>query len=174
MGFGKDGNGVIIMENREQALGALANSAGILVGTKIALTEDFRMLKSRMAGVVRGLTAAEGTGLGLYLINGDLTLAEASAKITQTGPTNRGARVETEIAERFVRLVGMSDRPADPAGTETVIRDVDSNGPVCMPKPRWTFLKNTSWQWLVFNHGTTITTGASIEIFNEAFGLWLV
>ncbi len=172
MGIGKKGNVAIVMENREQALGALANSAGILLGTKIALTEDYRMLKSRMVCTIRTLTGGEGGGLGLYLINGDLTLSEAVAKITQTGPTNRGARTEQEIAERFVRLVGMTEGIS--ADTEHVMKDVNTNAPCVMAKPRWTFLKNTSWQWLIFNHGTLLTTGATAEIFNEAFGLWLV
>ncbi len=165
-------NGAIVMEAREQALGALANSAGIFVGTKIAITEDFRMLKATLAACVRTLTVPEGAGLLLYLVDGDLSLAEATAKVTQTGPLSRGARIETEIAERFVKLVGVM-RVGSEVEDAAMFLDVLTNSPRITAKPRWTFHETQSWQWLVFNIGTTLTTGSSIEIVGEHFGLWL-
>ncbi len=57
MGFGKDKKGSILMESRSQALGALAADAGILIGTKLALTEDFRMLKSNVHAMVMNSVA---------------------------------------------------------------------------------------------------------------------
>ncbi len=55
MGFGKDGLGVIIIEARLQAIGTLAQNTGILIGTKLATLERFRMLKSQIVATLRGV-----------------------------------------------------------------------------------------------------------------------
>ncbi len=172
MGFGKDGKGAIVMESRSQALGALAAGVGILIGTKLAITEDYRMLKCNVTGLITGLTANEGFGLALYLINGDLTLAEAEAKIEQNGPLSRHAKIENEIVSRFVRKVGQTIARNSAATTATIV-DMHTNAPICVVKPRWTFGKVTSWQWLIYNHGIVITTGATMQLKTESFGLWL-
>ncbi len=172
IGFGKDGKGAILHEARSQALGALGNDSGILVGTKLALTEDFRMLKAELSAVVTNLTTAEGAGLVLYLVDGDLTLAEAEAQIEANGPLSRHDRVGTEIAERFVKktaCVGQHGAGADDA----VFRDMHTNAPIVVVKPRWTFGETTSWNWMVHNTGTLLTTGATVIIKNQCYGVWI-
>ncbi len=171
MGFGKDGKGVILMEARSQALGALSNGSGILIGTKLAITDSFRMLKAIGHFGISGLTTQEGSGLLLYLANGNLSLAEAEAKIELSGPLDRSARPEVELAERFVKLVGVTGPPV--AGLEQVVIDAFSNAPVIVTKPRWTFGATDSWNWILYNHGQNLTTGATISIRVEDFGVWV-
>lgn len=160
------------MESRSQALGALAQGAGILIGTKLAITMGFRMLKCNVTCNVTGLTSAEFLSLSLYLINGDLTLAEAEAKIEQNGPTARGQRVEMEVAERFVKKVGYSNPGRNPT-VQAGIVDAFTGAPICTTKPRWTFSEATSWQWLLYNHGIVLTTGATLQLKTESFGVWV-
>ncbi len=173
MGFGKDGKGAIVMESRSQALGALAANAGILIGTKLALTEDFRMLKSRLHCNIFNHTPQEGGGLCLYLADGDLSLAEAEAKIDGlNGPLSRHDRVGTEVSMRFVKLVGAVGDGAN-ASSEAVILDSVTGAPVVETKPRWTFGQTTSWNWIIYNHGEVLTTGATAKVVAENFGVWI-
>ncbi len=161
------------MESRSQALGNLAQGGGVLISTKLAITEDFRMLKSHITCILTALTAGEAQGLGLYLINGDLSLAEAEAKIETEGPVSRHDRIGAETAERFVRKVGFLGNNVDPASTTQVFLDVHTGAPMCTAKPRWTFGHTTSWQWMIYNHGLTLTTGATAQLKVENFGVWV-
>ncbi len=170
MSFGKNNKGAIIREGRSQVLTTLDNAAGLLLGTKIALTEDFRMLKMICHAVITGLTAGEGEGLSLYLINGDLTLAEAEAAIEVNGPTNEHDRPVMEVAERFVKLIGAV---GDAVGTVASFRDAFTDALAIVSKPRWTFGKSTSWQFLIYNFGSQLTTGSTLTIRNQAFGVWV-
>ncbi len=171
MGFGKDGKGVIIQEARSQALGALSNGSGILIGTKLAVTDSFRMLKAIGHFGITGLTGGEGNGLILYLANGNLSLAEAEAQIELSGPLDRSARPEVELAERFVKLVGVVDVPN--ASTEQTVRDAQTGAPVVTTRPRWTFGSTDSWNWILYNHGDNLTTGATVSIRCTSYGVWV-
>ncbi len=170
MGFGKDNKGVIIREARSQALGALAAQAGILIGTKLAITDSFRMLKAIGSFVIDGLTGVEGPGLLLYLANGDLSLAEAEAAIELSGPLDRSDRVNGPIAERFVQLVGST---GDPDGAKASFLDAHTGAPVIVAKPRWTFGVTDSWNWIVYNNGAALTTGATVKLRVQDFGVWV-
>ncbi len=169
MGFGKDNKGAIVMQKVGQALGALAQGAGILIGTKPALTNDYRMLKSIGAAVADNMTAGEGQGLLLYLADGDLTLAEVEAKIEQTGPLGSSDRVEQEIAERYVRLIGAA---GESLGTELSFHNMEG-GDILVVKPRWTFGETKSWNYVVYNLGETLTTGGVVQTNWEHFGVWV-
>ncbi len=171
MGFGKDNKGVIIREARSQALGALAAQAGILIGTKLAITDSFRMLKAIGNFTIDGLTTVEGNGLLLYIANGDLSLAEAEAAIELSGPLDRSDRVNGPIAERFVMLVGAIRAGGNQVEQSFV--DAHTGTPVIVTKPRWTFGSNDSWNWIVYNNGVAITTGATVKLRVQAFGVWV-
>ncbi len=172
MGFGKDGKGVIIREARTQALGGLANATGIIIGANLALTDSFRMLKSVGHFHIDGLTAGQAGGLTLWLANGDLSLAEAEAAIELSGPLDRSARTENEIAQRFVKIVGAVIDP-DMGDDESTFRDAHTGAPVIITKPRWTFGQTTAWNWIVYNNGEVITTGATVRIRTQNFGVWV-
>ncbi len=173
MGFGKDGQGAIVMENRSQSLGTLAANTGIFIGTKLAITEDFRMLKSVVHCLIDNLTSFEGFGLCLYLVDGDLTLAEAEAKIDGTnGPLSSHDRVGSEVVERFVKLCGAMS--ADGGDVDHPIDDMNTGAPIVVVKPRWTFGEASSWNWLLYNRaGSALTTGATVKINAENFGVWI-
>ena len=102
MGFGKDGKGVIIAETRSQMLGTLAIATGIFIGTKLVTLERFRMLKAEFAATYIVMTGIEAAGLALYLVDGDLSLAEAQAAIGADGPLGPNDLINADIAMRSV------------------------------------------------------------------------
>ncbi len=170
MGFGKDGLGVIINEKRSQALGTLAADTAIIIGTKLVILERFRMLKSEMLCTLRGATSGEARGLALYLFDGDYTLAEIDQALENNGPLGPNDTVQSSITERFSKLVGVFD---DETGTESQIHDAMSNAPMVTTKPRWTFARTKSWNWVLYNHGAALTTGSTVHIQAKSFGVWV-
>lgn len=170
MGFGKDGRGVIINELRSQVIGTLAALTGLFIGTKIAITEDFRMLRAEVLATITNGTAGEFTGMELWLVDGDLTLGEFEQKIEINGPTSRHDRVLSEQAERFAKPVGYARQNAV---SEVDFVSVDTNAKLLVVKPRWTFGETTSWNWVLYNRGVPPTTGATIQIQVTDYGLWL-
>ncbi len=169
MGFGKDGKGVIIIESRPQALGALGAGGGILIGTKLATLERFRMLKSEMWATITGLTSGEGTGLILGLADGDLTLAEIEGAIETDGPLGPNDITGENIAMRPVWKIGAVDRET---GTEAIFEN-EHGGHMLIVKPRWTFARTKSWNWFVYNLGASLTTGGTVNIRGKHFGVWV-
>ncbi len=169
MGFGKDGKGVIIKESRTQALGALANSAGILIGTKLATLERFRMLKTEVMASIVSLTSGEGSGLWMGLADGDLSLAEIEAAIESNGPLGPNDSVQEAIADRFIMILGAGDIEV---ATEYLFHN-HNGGHLMTATPRWTFARTKSWNWFVYNQGTVLTTGATVNIKVKDFGVWV-
>ncbi len=171
MGFGKDGNGIIIVEDRTQALGTLAQNTGIIVGSELETLERFRILKSEVFAVMRAVTNTEGGGFGLYLVDGDLTLSEAEAAIENNGPLGPNDSVSADVSERFVRLVGVTEIKSQ--AVDVPFLDVNTGAPVCMAKPRWTFSRDKAWNWLVYNNGQSPTTGIVVVVKAKHFGVWV-
>ncbi len=171
MGFGKDGKGAIVYDNRSQALGGLAGDVGIIVTTKPAITEDFRMLKSVITASITGLTAGEGADLQLWLADGDLSLAEFEECVEVQGPLSSHDIVGNERTLRACFLVGKA-RYTDITSTRQQVEGM--NGSLIMEiKPRWTFGETTSWNWIVYNDGNAVTTGATIRLKAKNFGVWI-
>ncbi len=177
MGFGKDGKGAILREQSSQALGALAANTGILMAG-MTLTEDFRLLKSEITALIVGLTAAESTGLQLYLVQQALTLAQAEACIEANGPSGREDRPGEEQAERFVRLIGIAnDDGGGDSNVQMIGGDDGDQGVIMRIKPRWTFPNvdsAVSWNWMIYNHGVVITTGSTMKLLATHYGVWLL
>lgn len=167
MGFGKDGKGVIIRERETFTIGTLAVATGI-IGNPIGITEDFRMLKSRIRGSIINVTAGDGP-FDLYLINGDFTLAQAEAAPETEGPLGPADRINQETAERFVRYVGQFV----PVGDGTVLVFVPHLHED--PKVRWTFTDTKSWNWMVYNNSAQAPqTGGLARIDVTHYGVWVV
>ncbi len=171
MGFGKDGKGVIIGESRAAALGTLAPDTGILITTKLATLERFRMLKARMVANVEGITAGEAGGLTLWLADGDLVLSEIEEAIEADGPLGPNDKINEAIAERPVWYAGGLD--VQVSVSEAFFRDAVTAGYACMVKPRWTFARTKSWNWVVYNAGPALSTGATVNIRCKDFGVWV-
>ncbi len=171
MGFGKDGKGVIVAENRSVALGTLGGSTGILIGTNLAITDSFRTMKQEVSVIISGVTGDEAVGLGLYLIDGDLTLAEAEAAIEVNGPVDRSDIVANEVVMRPVFRVNAQFfmAGADLIGTGAV----NTASLIAEMKTRWTFGATTGWDWMIYNRGAGLTTGATASLNAKNFGVWV-
>ncbi len=172
MGFGKDGKGVIMRETRSVALSTLAGSTGIFIGTKLATTEDFRILKTEVFAHIRGLTPTEGNPLLFGIADGALSNVEVNEAINSNGPLQpgTGGTVQEEIADRPVWLLSGGD--SDITQTELNFKS-EMGGTLITWKPRWTFRAGTSWNWFIFNLGSTMTTGALVEFTAKHFGVWV-
>ncbi len=170
MGFGKDGKGAIIREARSVALGTLAASTGLIIGTKLATTKDFRMLKSEIFASIVGGSSNELRSLQLFLVAGQYTLAEFEASLETEGPLDPNNTAAEEIALRPSWHAGstLDEVIAD----EAVFRNVTGGGLMTI-MPRWTFLEGKSWNWIVYNNGEAPTTGATLRIKAKNYGVWI-
>ncbi len=172
MGFGKDGKGVIITEDRSQAIGALVAGAAILIGTKLAMTDSFRMLKTEALALVTAITSGEDGQLAIGIAHGDLTVGEIALELAVQGPTDRGKTEEQRQAERAVFLVGAISGDVDTVGS---FLDKMTNSPFLTPKVGWTFPdEGIGWNWFVYNFSqASFTTGATVHLSAKHFGVWV-
>ncbi len=171
MGFGKDGKGVIITEQRSQAISTLAAQTALLIGTKLAMEEDFRILKSHVHCNLEGLDAGEGFRLLLGLADGNLNVAQIAEAIIANGPLNPNETPERERAMRPVFIIGASENNGLADG---VFRDIVSGAPMCIQKNRWTFQDGDSWNWFIYNQSASaMTTGATALLVAKNFGVWV-
>ncbi len=159
----------MIIESRAQALGTLANATGIIVGTKLALTKDFRMLKTKVTAIVRASTDGEGAGLALYLVAGQYTLAQFEAALEANGPLDPNDSVGEELAMRFFEWISSAEKGG---GVEKPFIGQDG-GAQAIVKPGWTFKETKSWNWIVYNHGVALTTGSTVVVKAKSFGVWI-
>ncbi len=176
MGFGKDGKGAIVKENVTLTLGALAADDLLQQNSAVQLDMDFRILRSDITAVARGITSLEGNGLILYMSQGILTDAETEANIEQNGPLRLGEKVEEEIASRWVRRVGITTGPTVNE-TERVFTNKYGGG-LLEIEPRWTFRRGRTateggWNWAVFNSGVVLTTGTTVHLLATHYGVWV-
>ncbi len=172
--FTKNPMAGMIRENGSAALLTMANDASVeMLGPTIAA--DFRILKTEGTFRLAGLTSGEGHHLELFMINSDLSTAQALAAINLNGPLFRNDREPTEQAERFVRYVGVFDSMNGIPPTETIMYLRNKTGGfVHEIKPRWTFTKDATWAWLLVNRsGAAMTTGATLRSTLTHYGVWL-
>lgn len=169
MGFGKDGKGAIIRESQVLSLATLADGAALKFAS-LAITDDFRILKTVLTAYVTGLTAGEGEGLNLGICNADISVADIQGCISTDGPLNSSDRDKQETAERFCRIF---------ADAQVVLNGVSENfkgdhgGNLIEVKPRWTFNKGVGWTFFVFNNGVILTTGATVRVLATHYGVWV-
>ncbi len=172
MGFGKDGKGVMIRENLSQALGTLGAATGILMGIGVTMAEDFRILKSIVNASLIGMTALEGE-IELWMVNGELTLAEIEEVLEMTGIKNRNDRAQVEKAERFVYYVGTFIDFAG-LGQNRPLVGIEGGIGTSVIKPRWTFSDPEAWDYLIYNRSAgALSTGANVRLFAQHFGVWV-
>ncbi len=170
MGFGKDGKGAILHENRTETVATLAANTAKIVGTNLATTEDFRMLKTEVMATLTGVTSSEMINLWVGLAEGSLSLAEIEENFETEGPLSSHDPVGDAIGLRPVWFLGRSD----PKIGYTEVAFVGEGGsPLLVAKPRWTFGETTSWNWFIYNAGAAPTTGAVFRVRAKDFGVWL-
>ncbi len=174
MGFGKDGKGVIVHEDITITLGALAAQGATLVNA-ISMDNDFRILKSEIVATIAGLTSGEGNGLLLVMTEGLLTVAQVEGNLELNGPVAPRDTTAMEIASRWVRTIGTT------IGTEVSTEHSFTNsegGALLKVTPRWTFQRRRTateggWNWVVYNNGKILTTGAACQLKATHYGVWV-
>ncbi len=170
VGFGKDGKGAMIREDVTHTLGTLASKAGLKTtsgGVSGNFGEDFRVLKTEGYANIAGLTIGNGA-LALYMVNGELTLAEVEEAIELSGPNDRNDRKAMEQAERWVRFVGAYV----PQGSGSVAA-LNGTGRLEF-NPRWTFSDPEMWDWVVYNATQgALDTGAVAAMKLTHYGVWV-
>ncbi len=172
MGFGKNNTGAILRLNASIALSTLGSGAAIKLSGLIALTEDFRLLKSEILADISGLTGGEADQLVLGMCNNELSNAEIAECIVAGGPVDRNDRLAQERAERWVKLLGKMVL-TDSSGTQGYFRS-ETGGPLIIVKPRWTFSDPEGWAYFIFNNGAAaLTTGATARVLATNYGLWM-
>ncbi len=171
MGFGKNGTGAIIKERNSVALGTLGQNIAIKIdGASVAITEDFRLLKSEIFCEIDALTSGEGSGLMLGIADDELSTAEIAEAINLSGPVDRNDNVNTERAMRPVWLISALDE----LGGATVGRFHGKSGGSMMEwKKRWTFSNPEGWVFFVWNEKAALTTGATARLVATHYGVWL-
>ncbi len=169
MGFGKDGKGVILREFRSQALGTLGNNTMIFIGSAVITLERFRMIKTQLTAFVQALTAGEGTGLLIGLVDGNFTVAQAEAALEAVGPLGPNESTAEELAERFLMVLGAIDHEIS---TDNMFTN-NEGGHTMSETIRWTFARTKSWNWFVYNMGPSLTSGATARILVKSFGVWV-
>ncbi len=172
MGFGKDGMGVILRESLTIALGTLGADTGILAtgGIGTGLLERFRIIKTEITAHISGPVFALGDGpLELYLADGDFSLAEIEASVEATGPLGPNDKVNEALVERYTKLFGaMAFAPNDSG-----IGNILEQGRIVSKTLRWTFARTKGWNWMFYNRGTPLTTGATAKVRAKHFGVWV-
>ncbi len=174
MGFGKDGLGVIQKYQDSITVGALAGGTAVKSNTILAITDDFRLIKSQVVAAIEGLTAGEGNFLLFGICNSDLTAAEIAAGLEAGGPLNRNDRDQQELAERFIRIMGAVRTERTPASE--VVKQVvnEMGGPLLSENVRWTFSKGVGYSYFLYNYdNSTLTTGATLRSHVTNFGVWV-
>ncbi len=169
MGFGKDGKGVIIKETRSQAVGTLANSTVLIIGTNIATVERFRMLKTQVMASITGVTAGNANGYYFGLADGDLSLTEIEQGIETIGPLGPNDIVTNAFAIRPIWILGGIKQQNN---TEVLFEN-ETGGSVLVGTPRWTFASIKSWNFFIYNMGAAPTTGSTVDIRVKSFGVWV-
>lgn len=159
----------MLRTNFATGLLTLDSGSGLIIPTKPPINDDFRMLKWEGEALLKNVTAGEGANLSLYIADGDLSLAEAVAALDSNAPTDLNDNPGAGVAERYVKLIGCVVGQA--AGTARFIGPDGS--PVLTVKPRWTFASTKSWNWIVFNNGDELTTGAGFVLRGTAFGVFI-
>ncbi len=151
-------------------MGTLANNTAIKLSNGVALSEDFRVLKSEVIAILRGLVPDQGEGLMLGICNGELTVAEIAETLTTDGPGDRNDRVNQERAERAVWIIGTPSV----ISSDTTTNMVGQNGSTLIEwKKRWTFSDPEGWDFFIFNLGTALTTGANVNLLATNYGVWV-
>lgn len=170
MGFGKDGKGVIIRQSLNQPILTLAAQVTLIIGTKPAILERFRIIKAEVIATITGATSGELNGMFLGLADGDFSNAEIEAAIEANGPAGPNDVVSEELAERYIMWFGATDRET---GTTLVFHN-EEGGHEMKRTIRWTFSRTKSWNWFIYNMGVAPTTGANVIIRAKLFGVWVV
>ncbi len=176
----KDFSNNIIREHRDQGLSTLAQDTALVFATKLALAQDFRILKTELWAHFTGALDDEIglAGLQLGICNGDLDSTFVTECLTSNGPRERNDRDLAEQSSRWVNVVATPElRPYNPnvSGVTQEGRFVGKNGaPMIEFTKPWTYSTTKSWLWFIFNDtGSALGTGISVRLQATHYGVWV-
>lgn len=154
-------------------MGTLAANTVLLIGTKLAMTDSFRMLKAKGTMFIQGLTAGEGHGLVVGIAAGNLSVSQILSAIQNNGPLSRADSLGEAVMERFVDVIGSTGQVGQADLSVTFLNE--EGGPVLACKPCWTFGdEGVGWNWFVANlTGASLTTGGTLRANMKSWGVWV-
>ncbi len=169
MGFGKDGKGVIIRQQDRMVLLTLASKTVIKQDTPPAITEDFRILKTRILPNMEGATDAEADGpIIIGIADDELTVTEIKEALEAT-PLDPNDNVSNERAMRPVFVLGQLEfLAAASAGVLTAPQTP------WIDKRPWTYSNAAGWTIFAYNvGGSALATGGIVNFYVEFYGVWV-
>lgn len=170
--------GKIITEVQTLALGTQADQDALAM-SQLTLSEDFRILKTEVQGIVVDFDDSPPiVGLMLGIANGELSNTEIAQAVTAQGPLDRNDRTAAERASRFVKIVGAAVpvpvHVSSSATKQNCYFAGKDGGPIITFNPRWTFSDPEGWVWFIFNNtGSAMVTGATARLIAKHFGVWV-
>ncbi len=133
---------------------------------KAALTNfgstKFKVVSADLMWTLRGLTALEG-GIEVGIVSNDLTIAEAIEGL-DASPTSKSDVIAMERIRRPVRRLGTF------SGLN--VNDVLNNGKPIRTKLFVLLDTGIELDAWIRNIGSTLTTGATIEVSGRVYGYW--
>ncbi len=165
----------IIRETTLITVGALADQVAIKGTQAVAITDDFRIIKTELRAQAQAQTASEVFDLPLYLVNDDLTAVQVANAINNDGPLNSSDRDKIEAANRFVKLLGVFQHSGANgfANSPSQLLGKD-NSPIISETVRWSFNKGVGWNYATMNNtGSAFTTGMIIKVTATHYGVWI-
>ncbi len=169
MGFGKDGKGVIFLQEDGVSLGTLATETSTKQAAVPAFTDSFRVIKSEGHGHVEFATAVEGDGpVAIYLVSDDLSIAEIDEVFSSAGkPLSREDVVgQAEVMRPIFYLTQFKIGP-DAAGEDRIYFEWSKT-------IRWTFGDAKGFVLVFRNEGSgALTAGCVPRFVHKAYGVWV-
>lgn len=168
MGFGKDGTGVILRETQVLTLGALGNGASIKASSNLAITDDFRILKTEYFLASRGTIANGQYPIYIGICDNELTTTEINETLSVDGPLDRNDNAGHEAS---MRPVWVLEQAGQLVGTAEFTGPIHFKGE---KNVRWTFSNSDGWTWFAYNgSGAALTTGQEYRIYAVHYGVWV-
>ncbi len=153
-------------------IATLAQNAALNVnnGYNTSITKPFLMKRYHIMARLHGFTVGDDASYMWGLARGDLTVAEIAAAIIQATQDPEDP-ITTDDAGIRSRIIWQSLRELRPGGDGTQMHldeFIHIGGRDGIP-----FNETEGWQEFIFNHGLSPTTGARIDCFGVAEGVWL-
>ncbi len=142
-------------------LGALANEA-VILSALTAFDQEYYAISADIWWSKRSGTAGEGP-IYVGLASADMSTAEI-IECLDASPVSKGDRVEIERSGRPVRWAGVF--------SSTAVDEILNDGKAIRTKLRFPTGNNSMNVWARNESGSTLTSGAVIEVHGKLYGRW--
>ncbi len=158
--------------DRDVSLGTLASRTAIL-SSMPTVTERTRVSSIDATWSLSGITVGDNVGpVQVGYAHSDYSLAEIEANLELgAGSWSQGNKIDQEIANRLIRIVGTLDMPSVSTGDSTSLND----GKPIKTKLNWTVITGQSINVFCYNLGTAAfsTTDPNVHCQGKAH-LWVL